>query len=65
MLLFAETRDCLNENESIYLLPEPSAEELFQGVESAHPSVYLFCDRPQPDGRKAVMAVALMSETFM
>lgn len=62
MLLFAETRDCLNENESIYLLPEPSAEELFQGVESAHPSIYLFCDRPQPDGRKAVMAVALMDD---
>lgn len=62
MLLFAETRDCLNENESIYLLPEPSAEELFPGVESAHPSVYLFCDRPQPDGRKAVMAVALMDD---
>ena len=62
MLLFAETRDCLNENESVYLLPEPSSEELFPGVESAHPSVYLFCDRPQADGRKAVMAVALMDD---
>lgn len=60
MLLFAETRDCLDENESIYLLPHPSAHELFPGVESAQPSVYLFCDRPQADGRKAVMAVALM-----
>jgi len=62
MLLFAETRDCLDENESIYLLPQPSAQELFPGVESAQPSVYLFCDRPQPDGRKAVMAVALMDD---
>ena len=60
MLLFAETRDCLDENESTYLLPEPSAQELFPGVESPQPSVYLFCDRPQADGRKAVMAVALM-----
>ena len=62
MLLFGETRDCLDENESIYLLPQPSAQELFPGVESAQPSVYLFCDRPQADGRKAVMAVALMDD---
>lgn len=62
MLLFAETRDCLDENESIYLLPQPSDQELFPGVESAQPSVYLFCDRPQADGRKAVMAVALMDD---
>lgn len=62
MLLFAETCDCLNDNESVYLLPDPSAAELFPGVESAQPSVYLFCDRPQADGRKAVMAVALMDD---
>ena len=62
MLLFAETRDCLNENESIYLLSDPGAEDLFPGLESAQPSVYLFCDRPHADGRKAVMAVALMDD---
>ena len=62
MLLFAETRDCLDENESTYLLPQPSAQELFPGVESAQPSIYLFCDRPQADGRKAVMAVVLMDD---
>ena len=62
MLLFAETLDCLDENESIYLLPEPSAQELFPGVECAQPSVYLYCKRTQDDGRKAVMAVALMDD---
>lgn len=64
LLLFAEMRgDALKSRQSIYLLPSPAAPDLFPYMESAEPSVYLFCDREQKDGRKAVMAVILMDQT--
>ena len=65
LLLFAEVREGLQSGESIYLLPEPDAPELFPTLDADNPAVYIFCDRPQPDGRKAVMAVAHLAENAL
>ena len=58
ILLFAETRDALCEQESLYILPKPDSPDIFQEMETS--SVYIHCGRPAADGRKAVMAVAFL-----
>lgn len=65
LLLFAEVREGLQSGASIYLLPEPDAPELFPTLGADNPAVYIFCDRPQHDGRKAVMAVAHLAENAL
>ena len=64
LLLFAETRDALRDDESLYLLPSPQAAssdaELFPSLEAEDPGIYVFCDRPAADGRRAVMVVSLL-----
>lgn len=66
LLLFAEARgDILQSGQSIYLLPSPVSADSFPYLESAAPSVYLFCDKEQKEGRKAVMAVTLMDQAYL
>ncbi|RRD71203.1 MULTISPECIES: NAD(P)/FAD-dependent oxidoreductase [unclassified Desulfovibrio] len=60
LLLFAEARGVLHPGESVYLLPEAESACMFPDLEDDEPCLYLFCDRPQHDGRMAVMAAAFL-----
>lgn len=64
LLLFAEApADLLQDDESIYLLPSANSPDLFPCESEPEPSVCLFCDRAEnAQGRKAVLAIALMRE---
>lgn len=68
-MLFAETRDALRDDESLFLLPSlqntASLDTLFFPDTPSEPNAYLFCDRPAADGRRAVLAITLLQKTSL
>ncbi len=65
VLLFGETRSALRSGESIYLIPESTLAPAFPSIEEDSPTIYIFCDREQHDGRKSVMVVARVNTVDM
>lgn len=65
MLLFGEVKNALRSGESIYLLPESNLTPAFPSIEEDCPTIYIFCDREQQNGRKSVMVVARVDTDAM